>query len=252
MNVVISGNAKAMGQKAASKGAEAIRQAIAKHGQANIIVATGASQFETLAALVEAEGIDWSMVTGFHLDEYIGLPANHPASFRGYLKKRLVSQVPMVTFHYVDGEADPGAECARLDTLIASHPIDVAFVGIGENGHLAFNDPPADFETQKPFLVVDLDDACRQQQFGEGWFDSLDAVPAKAISMSIQQIIQSGVMVCSVPDTRKAVAVAAAVEGPVTPDLPASILQTHADTTLFLDVAAAGLLKHGPDLDMVE
>jgi len=258
MNVVVSVNAKAMGQRAAALGAEAIRQAIAKNGQANIIVATGASQFETLAALVKTEGIDWSKVTGFHLDEYIGLPANHPASFRGYLKERLVSQVPMGMFHYVNGEAEPSAECARLDALIASHPIDVAFVGIGENGHLAFNDPPADFETQKPFLVVELDDACRQQQFGEGWFDSIDAVPAKAISMSIQQIIQSSVMVCSVPDKRKAVAVAAAVEGPVTPDLPASILQAHAGTTLFLDVAAAGLLKHGPnpnldlDLDLVE
>jgi glucosamine-6-phosphate deaminase len=252
MNVVISENAKAMGQEAAEVGAEAIRQAITEHGQANIIVATGASQFETLEALVAAEGIDWSRVVGFHLDEYIGVSADHPASFCGYLKKRFVDLVSIGTFHYVDGDADPEVECSRLGKLITHHPIDVAFVGIGENGHLAFNDPPADFETEKPYLVVELDDACRQQQFGEGWFESLDAVPTKAISMSIRQIMRTGAIVCSVPDERKAQAVASALEGSVTPNVPASILQEHGDVTLFLDDAAASRLTQKPGLDAAE
>lgn len=249
MNVIITENAATMGQEAANLGAKAIRQAISERGRASIIVATGASQFETLAALVNADGIDWSRVVGFHLDEYIGLPADHRASFRGYLKKRFVDLVPIGAFHYVDGEADPKTECLRLDELIGNHPIDVAFVGIGENGHLAFNDPPADFKTDKPYLVVELDQACRQQQFGEGWFESLDAVPTKAISMSVKQILRSEVIVCSVPDERKAEAVANALEGPVTGEVPASILQTHGATTLLLDVASASRLTHKPGAD---
>jgi len=252
MNIVMTENAAAMGQKAAEVGAEAIRQAIAERGQANIIVATGASQFEVLAALVKADGIDWSKVVGFHLDEYIGLPVDHRAAFRGYLKQRLVDLVPIGAFHYVNGDADPATECLRLDKLIGNHPIDVAFIGIGENGHLAFNDPPADFETDKPYLMVELDDACRQQQFGEGWFDSLDAVPTKAISMSVKQILRSKVIVCSVPDERKAEAVANALEGPVTTDVPASILRTHGNTALILDVASASRLTHKPDRDAAE
>src|SRR5690606_29248344 len=194
--------------------------------------------------LVAAKGVDWSRVTGFHLDEYVGLPATHPASFRGYLKQRLVDKVPLKAFHYVNGDAaDPNAECERVGAILHQHPIDVALVGIGENGHLAFNDPPADFETQQPYLVVPLDEACRKQQVGEGWFENLERVPTHAITMSISWIMKSAAIVCSVPDKRKAVAVRGAVEGPVTPDVPASILQKHPQATLYLDKAAASLLS---------
>ena len=244
MEILISETKEQMGEKAAAAAATAIRAAIADRGEATIIVATGASQFTVLSNLVAAEDLDWSRVTSFHLDEYIGLPITHEASFRKYLKERFVDLIPLKEFHYIDGEQDPPeAECERLAGLIAQHHVDVALVGIGENGHLAFNDPPADFETTQPYLVVDLDEACRNQQFGEGWFPSLEAVPKQAISMSVQQILKSKQIVCSVPDERKAVAVAGAVEGPVSPDVPASILQQHGDTTLFLDVPAASRLK---------
>lgn len=242
MQIAIADSAEDLGRKAASLGAGLIRDAIAARGSANVIVATGASQFATLAHLVAAPDVDWSKVTGFHLDEYLGLPMVHPASFRGYLKQRFVDRVPLAAFHYIDGEADPAAECDRVGKLIATHPIDVAFVGIGENAHLAFNDPPADFDTEVPYLVVELDAACRQQQFGEGWFPTLDAVPTKAISMSVRQILKSAAIVCSVPDLRKADAVYASVRGPVTPACPASILQTHPNATLFLDPPAASKL----------
>lgn len=238
-------DAKAMGAAAAQDGAAAIRSAIAARGAANIIVATGASQFEVLSALTAEPGIAWDKVTAFHLDEYIGLPIAHPASFRGYLWKRFVSRLPLPlrAFHYLDGENDAAAECTRVGALIEPVTVDVAFVGIGENGHLAFNDPPADFETQQPYLVVELDEACRQQQRGEGWFASLDDVPLRAISMSIRQILKSRLIVCSVPDERKSAAVRAVVEGHVTPEMPASILQEHPAMTLYLDTAAASKLS---------
>ena len=242
MDIIVEADAERMGRRAAEDGAQFIRDAIARQGEASIIVATGASQFTMLAALVEANSIDWGKVTGFHLDEYIGLPLSHPASFRGYLKQRFVDLVPIRDFHYIDGEADPAAECRRVGEIIARHPVDVAFVGIGENGHLAFNDPPADFETDEPYLVVDLDDACRAQQFGEGWFPTLDDVPDRAISMSIRQIMAAAAIICTVPDRRKASAVRAAVEGPVTPDVPSSILQQHGQATIYLDADAASLM----------
>jgi len=227
-----------LGQAAARQGAELINKAIAKNGVANIIVATGASQFEMLASLIR-EDIDWSKVTAFHLDEYIGLPMTHPASFRKYLKERFVSKVPLKEFYYINGEGDISTECSRLNALIARYPIDVAFVGIGENGHLAFNDPPADFDIEDPYLEVDLDDDCRKQQLGEGWFNSFEEVPKKAISMSIKQILKSESIICSVPDKRKANAVKNVVLGKVTPDVPASILQTHPQTTLYLDAGSS-------------
>ena len=244
MDIVVSETKEACGEKAAAHGAELVRQAIAASGRASIIVATGASQFEMLGALVTADGIDWARVTGFHLDEYIGMPATHPASFRKYLKERFVDRLPSppAAFHYVNGEDDPETECRRLGRLISRHPIDVAFIGIGENGHLAFNDPPADFDTQEPYIVVDLDEACRRQQLGEGWFPTLDDVPSRAISMSIRQIMKSAAIVCTVPDARKARAVKGAVEGRVTPRCPSSILQRHAAAALFLDSASASLL----------
>ncbi len=245
MQIDIADTKQELGKRAASAGAALIRHAIQAQGATNIILATGASQFEMLGELVKQPGIDWSKVTVFHLDEYVGMEITHPASFRKYLKERFVDQLPqpVAAFHYISAEGDCHAECRRLGELIAQHPIDVAFIGIGENGHLAFNDPPADFETNDPYIVVDLDDACRQQQFGEGWFPTFDAVPTKAISMAIKQILKSKEIVCSVPDDRKAKAVQGAVEGPVTNSVPASILQTHAHTTIYLDGPAASLLK---------
>ena len=244
MQIIISDNKIESGARAASDGAAFIRDAIATRGVANIIVATGASQFEMLDALTREE-VDWSKVTGFHLDEYIGLPLSHPASFRKYLKERFVDKVPLHEFHYVSGEGDAGAECDRLGAIIKEHPIDVAFIGIGENGHLAFNDPPADFKTEEPYLVVTLDEACKAQQMGEGWFPTLDDVPEQAISMGIQQILKSRYIICTVPDERKAKAVKGAVESVVTPQMPASILQTHRNTSLYLDPGSASLLSTG-------
>lgn len=234
-----------MGVAAAADGAAKMREALTARGEVNIIVATGASQFEMLEALTRESGIDWSKVTVFHLDEYVGLSIEHPASFRKYLKERFEDRLPgpVRAFHYINGEVDPEAECERVGALIAEAPIDVAFVGIGENGHLAFNDPPADFETEKPYLVVNLDEACRKQQFGEGWFPSFEAVPEKAISMSVRQIMKSGSIICTVPDERKAKAVRDSLEGGVTSEVPASILQQHRDCVLYLDEAAASLLN---------
>jgi glucosamine-6-phosphate deaminase len=236
-----------VGHAAAACGAEAIKAAIGQRGQANIVVATGASQFETLAALVETPGIDWSRVTAFHLDEYIGMPETHPASFRRYLKERFTAHLPgLGRFRFVIGDAaDLGAELAELDAEMKKHPIDVTFAGIGENGHLAFNDPPADFEATEAFKVVGLDDRCRRQQFGEGWFETLEAVPREAISMTVTQIMKSRRVVLAVPDSRKAEAVGATLQGPVTPDVPASILQRHPDCHLFLDPASAARLGPG-------
>src|SRR3954449_5891661 len=207
MDIRIMPDKAQMGKAAASAGAEHIRRAIAERGRANIIVATGASQFEMLGALVEQPDINWNKVTGFHLDEYVGLPISHPASFRGYLWQRFVSKlpVPLRAFYFLNGQDDPQHECGRVGAVLEKHPVDVAFVGIGENGHLAFNDPPADFETTQAYLVVNLDDACRRQQLGEGWFPTFEDVPKQAISMSVRQIMKSRAIVCTVPDERKAV-----------------------------------------------
>ncbi len=241
MEITIALNKAELGHKAAQKGTLLINQAIQQRGTANIILATGASQFEMLAALVQ-ENVDWSKVTCFHLDEYIDLPISHPASFRKYLKERFADKVAVKAFHYIDGEGDTTQECQRLNVLIAQHPIDVAFIGIGENGHLAFNDPPADFITDEPYITVRLDEACRRQQYGEGWFDSLDQVPKRAISMSIRQIMKSKYIICTVPDQRKAKAVQATVRGEITPLVPASILQRHPCTYLFLDGESANMI----------
>jgi len=237
MKIVITVNKLELGKQAAQKGAVLIRTAIAERGEANIIVATGASQFEMLEALIKEE-IDWSVVTGFHLDEYIGIDENHPASFRKYLKERFVSKVPLKEFQYVNGN-EAEKECKRLGEIISRNPIDVAFVGIGENGHLAFNDPPADFETEEPYIVVNLDDDCRKQQLGEGWFPTFDDVPKQAISMSIKQIMKAKHIICSVPDQRKAEAVKNTAKSEVSTLVPASILQSHPDAILLLDKDSA-------------
>ena len=242
MEVAVFDSKPELGKAAAGKGAALISKAIKEKGSANIILATGASQFEMLGALIKEE-VEWSRVTAFHLDEYIGIPLTHPASFRKYLKERFVDKVPLKAFHYINGEVDPQGECERLNKLIGQHHIDVAFVGIGENAHLAFNDPPADFETEAPYIVVELDEACRQQPLREGWFSSLEEVPLEAISMSIRQIMKSLTIICSVPDARKARAVKNSLEELVSPLVPASILTTHNDAWLYLDKESASLLS---------
>jgi len=247
MNKYIYRNKKEAGTAAANSAAQAIRSAIRSKGQANIILATGASQFEMLEQLVASHGIDWLKVVMFHLDEYIGLGADHPASFRKYLKERFVDPVtPLKAVYFVRGDAEDSVEeCRRLGALIAANPIDVACIGIGENGHLAFNDPPADFETEEAYLTVQLDEQCRKQQLGEGWFPRFEDVPSQAISMSIRQILKSRQLVVTVPDMRKARAVKNALEGPVTPQCPASILQQHPNCSIFLDELSASLLSGG-------
>jgi len=244
MNITVSDTKEDLGAQAAQAGAERIRQALAQNGQAHIVLATGASQFTMLDHLVQAE-VDWPQITAFHLDEYIGLSEDHPASFRKYLQERFAQRLPesIGQFHYIHADDNPEAECERLNQLIAPLNIDVAFIGIGENGHLAFNDPPADFDTEKPYIVVQLDDACRRQQMGEGWFDSIEEVPEQAVSMSVQQVMKADTLICSVPDERKAEAVKGTLEGPVTPDLPASILQNHSNCHLYLDTHSAALLE---------
>ena len=246
MSLEIYSNPETMGAAAAAYGAEKIRAAIAEKGLANIIVATGASQFAMLKNLAQAPGIDWGKVAIFHLDEYVGLPETHPASFRKYIKTRFVAKLPVApaAAYYVDGSnPDPQVACNELSAIIAKHPIDVCFIGIGENGHIAFNDPPADFDTEKAYLVVNLDEACRKQQFGEGWFPVFDDVPKQAISMSVRQIMKSRAIVNTVPDVRKAYAMQITFEGELSPMHPASVIRLHADAATFCDVSAASKLS---------
>ena len=229
---------------AAERAADAIRRAIAERGRARVVAATGVSQFEFLEALTRAGDVDWPKVEVFHLDEYIGLPITHPASFRKFLLERLVRKTGITKFHALDGDApDPAQVARRVGKKLASEPVDVAFVGIGENGHLAFNDPPADFTTEEPYIIVTLDQACRRQQVGEGWFRGIVEVPRQAISMSVRQILKAGKIIVVAPEARKAAAVKACVEGEITPLCPASILRTHAETTLYVDKDAARLLS---------
>ncbi len=246
MNIAVYDSKTAMGAAAAACAAQALTSACAQRGRAAFIAATGASQFEFLAALTADASIDWRATTMFHLDEYVGIPSSHPASFVKYLQERLVAKVHPGIVNLINGMAhDPHNECQRLSALIGQHEIDVAFVGIGENGHLAFNDPPADFDTFDPYLVVELDTACRRQQVGEGWFATLDDVPTHAISMSVRQIMKARAIVCTVPDERKARAVQACFgTDDVSPLHPASILKRHPRVHVFLDTAAASLLPH--------
>jgi glucosamine-6-phosphate deaminase len=243
MKVILTADRDAMGAWVAEHAAAELRDAIEARGAARLIIATGSSQFEVLQALAQRDDVDWSVVTGFHLDEYIGIAPDHPASFCGYLRERFVSRVPLCAFHYLDGRGDPRETIRQVGGLLTAAPIDVALVGIGENGHLAFNDPPADFESEAPYLIVELDQQCRAQQVGEGWFPNLEAVPTNAISMSIRQILRTGKIFCSVPDQRKAAAVRATLEDPISPQIPASILRRHNDTVLIIDRAAASDLS---------
>jgi glucosamine-6-phosphate deaminase len=232
-----------LGESAAKQAAAGISRAIAERGVARVVAASAASQFQFLEALVAAPGIDWSKVELFHLDEYIGLPMTHPASFCKFLQERLISKTGITKLHLLNGEADPKAVIRDTNAAISAAPIDISFVGIGENGHLAFNDPPADFETEEPYIVVALDQECRQQQVGEGWFADLSAVPTHAISMSIRQVLKAREILAVVPDTRKAKAIKACFDGPISNLAPASILRTHENATIYLDTNSAALLK---------
>ena len=234
---------QAMAKAASDEAASILRTAVQEQGMARLIAATGAAQFEFLDALTSLPGIDWKRVEMFHLDEYIGLPESHPASFCRFLQDRLIQKTGIIHHHLLHGEEDPAEVIRRTGDALLAAPIDVAFVGIGENGHLAFNDPPADFETEKPYLIVELDDACRRQQLGEGWFPTLADVPRRAISMSIRQILKTKQIVCIVPDVRKANAVKACFDGEISPLAPASILRTHPNTTVYLDKNSAALLS---------
>ncbi len=232
-----------LAEAAAAQATAALTRALDARGRARIVAATGAAQFDFLSILTRAPGIDWSRVEMFHLDEYIGLPDDHPASFRRFLLERLVRPAGIGTCHLLDGDTgDPEAVCERVGHELQAATVDVTFFGIGENGHVAFNDPPADFETERPYLIVELDEACRRQQVGEGWFASLADVPTRAISMSVKQLLRSNELICIVPETRKAKAVQGALEGPITPMVPASILRTHRNVTLYLDAESAALL----------
>jgi glucosamine-6-phosphate deaminase len=228
---------------AAEHAAEPIRRAIRDEGHARVIAATAASQFEFLDALTKMPGIDWQKVEVFHLDEYIGLPITHPGSFRKMLLDHLIKKTGIAKYHLLDGDADPAEVVRRVGRELTSAPIDVAFVGIGENGHLAFNDPPADFQTEEPYLIVNLDEACRQQQVGEAWFSDISQVPKQALSMSVRQILKAEEILAVVPDSRKAQAVKACFEGEISPMAPASILRTHLNATVYLDRDSAALLS---------
>jgi glucosamine-6-phosphate deaminase len=231
-----------LGKAAAEQAARAIRNAIHERGQARIIAATAASQLEFLDALTKSPGIDWRNVEVFHLDEYIGLPIDHPGSFRKMLVEQLITKTGITRFHLLDGDADASDVIRRVGKALAAEPVDIAFLGIGENGHIAFNDPPADFETEQPYLIVTLDEACRCQQVGEAWFPDISQVPTHAISMSVRQILKSREILAVVPDTRKALAVKSCFAGEISPMAPASILRTHANATIYLDKNSAALL----------
>ncbi len=243
MRTLIFPDKHSLARAAAAKALTALREAIADRGCARIIAATGASQFEFLEELTKAREVDWTKVEMFHLDEYLNMPPTHPASFRKYLRERLLNKVGITRFHLLDGERDAREVIKEMTAEIRKAPIDVAFVGIGENGHLAFNDPPADFETDDAYLVVDMDEPCRRQQLGEGWFKSLEEVPRRALSMSVRQILKARQIIAVVPDQRKAKAVAACLEGDVSPMAPASILKTHPNTFIYLDEDSASLLN---------
>jgi glucosamine-6-phosphate deaminase len=232
-----------LGKSAAIQAAATIERAITQKGKARIIGASAASQFEFLEALTSTPGIDWTKVELFHLDEYIGLPKTHPASFCKFLQDRLISKTGIASYHFLDGERDPAEVIRDTNEAIRLAPIDVAFVGIGENGHLAFNDPPADFEVEEPYIVVNLDPACRRQQVGEGWFANFEAVPKQAISMSVKQVLKSKEILAVVPGPKKAQAIKACFDGPVSPMAPSSILRTHPKATIYLDRESAALLS---------
>ncbi len=240
-------NSASLASAAADQAAATIREAIVERGRCRVVLATGASQFDFLDVLTKTADIDWKRVEAFHLDEYVGMPVIHPASFRRFLRERVIDKTGIVNYHFIEGDAaDLSSALQEVTRQLTSAPVDIAFVGIGENGHIAFNDPPADFQTEAPYLVVDLDEPCRQQQVGEGWFTDISQVPRQAISMSPRQIFKTREIVAVVPDQRKAQAVQLCLEGEIRPMAPASILRRHPNVTLFLDESSSALL--GPEL----
>jgi len=243
MQIKIFDDKQSLSDAAAKQGAAAIRTAILDRGHARVVAATAASQLVFLDALTAEPDIDWGRVELFHLDEYVGLPMTHPGSFRKMLLEKLIQKTGVTQYHLLDGDGNLSEVLERVNTAIASAPVDIAFLGVGENGHLAFNDPPADFEIEDPYLIVNLDEACRQQQVGEAWFSDISQVPKQAISMSVRQILKIKELLAVVPDARKAPAVKACFEGEISPMAPASILRTHANATIYLDKNSASLLS---------
>ena len=244
LEIKVFDNRVKMGEAAASAVGEQIVKLLGQQEYVNIVFASAPSQNEFLEALIKQPGIDWTRVNAFHVDEYIGLQENAPEKFGSFLRGKIFKYLPFHTLNYINGNApDSFAECGRYAELLHDYPSDIVCLGIGENGHLAFNDPPADFETEDPFIVVDLDEKCREQQLGEGWFKSIDEVPKKAISMSIKQIFKSKNIICSVPGERKAIAVKNCLEEPVSNLYPASVLQQHSNCTIYLDDLSASLLS---------
>jgi glucosamine-6-phosphate deaminase len=234
---------KSLAGAAAAEAARRIREAVAERSRARVVASTGISQYDFLAALVATPHIDWSAVELFHLDEYLGLPGDHPASFQRYVRERIIQPTGIRQAHLLDGMGDPEQVRTAAAAAISAMPVDVVFAGIGENGHLAFNDPPADFITDEPFLLVDLDERSRRQQVGEGWFGSLEEVPRRAITMSVRQILKARAILCIVTDKRKAEAVKRCFEGKISPTAPASALRLHPNVITFLDQDAASLLR---------
>ena len=243
MEIKTFNDKRTLGASAAEQASASIRRAIEERSKARVIAATGASQFEFLEVLTRLPNIDWTRVEMFHLDEYVGLSESHPASFRRFLRERLIQKTGITNFHLLKADDNPAEVIRIVGQALQAAPIDVAFAGIGENGHLAFNDPPADFKTEAPYLLVKLDEVCRRQQMGEGWFATWKDVPEHAISMSVRQILKAKEIICIAPDARKANAVKACLEGEISPMAPASILRTHPNTTVYLDQHSAALLS---------
>ncbi|WP_320127539.1 6-phosphogluconolactonase [uncultured Sphaerochaeta sp.] len=241
MNINIAPDAKTLGQNAAKAIASLLRDAINEQGSARIILSTGASQFETISSLV-AMDVPWDKVEMFHLDEYVGLSETHKASFRKYLKERFVSKLSLKAVHFVSGEGDVAKNIEELTKELRKAPIDVGVVGIGENGHIAFNDPPADFETEKAYKIVNLDERCKLQQVGEGWFPTLSDVPSQAITMCVRQIMSCRNIVTAVPHGVKAKAIFDTLTQSVNPNVPATIMKGHPSWQLFIDDDSAGML----------
>lgn len=244
MLVKLFRDSESLALAAANQAADIVRDAIKRQGSARLVLATGNSQLAFLEALAKAGGIDWTKAEAFHLDEYVGIPITHPASFRHLLRERFVSKTGITQFHQVKADAsDLNAAIRDIAQNILSAPVDVGFIGIGENGHIAFNDPPANFETEDPYLIVELDEACRRQQVGEGWFAEIAQVPKRAISMSPRQIMKGRALISVVPDQRKAQAVKICLEGEVSPIAPGSLLRRHENVTVYLDQHSASLLS---------
>jgi len=244
LNVVVHPDVTQMGRAVADQAAATIKAAVEARGVAHAMFATGNSQFAFVAALIDATpDVPWPDVVAFHMDEYVGVGPDHPAGFQRWIRERIGSRVPAKAVHYLDGLADPPAECARYADLLKRHPLDLCVLGVGENGHLAFNDPPvADFEDPLDVKVVELDLACRLQQVGEGHFPDVGAVPTHAMTVTIPALLRAGTVIAVVPELRKATPVKAALEGPITTACPASALRTAATATLHLDPEAASLL----------